>query len=314
MKNAEIIKNTVTDGDMELINKYSRRPLSADEVYTFSVILCDNDIDRDNERFTEAALESLAELFVGKTGIFDHSMRGRDQVARIYYCETVKTGELLGDGSEYVCLKARAYIPRTSKNEDFILSLDTGIIKEVSVGCAVKREICSICGKNLREDYCEHKKGAVYNLSGEKKLCYTLLDDPYDAYEWSFVAVPSQRRAGVVKSYKGEISMDIANKVKSFGEGEVTLSAAEGKLIKAEIENLKKSHQDYLDDLKKQAVKGLFDVLPALSGEVLDGILDKLDAAELKSITAAAKEKSVSEIQLGNTKNETHENFDSFIL
>ena len=32
------------------------------------------------------------------------------------------------------------------------------------------------------------------------KVCHTVLDQPSDAYEWSFVAVPSQRAAGVVKN------------------------------------------------------------------------------------------------------------------
>ena len=39
----------VTDKELELINAYSRRKLTKDEVYVFGVVLCDNDIDRDNE-------------------------------------------------------------------------------------------------------------------------------------------------------------------------------------------------------------------------------------------------------------------------
>jgi len=56
------------------INRYTRREFKSDEVYTFSVVLCDNEIDRDNERFTTDALQKLATLFLGKTGIFNHSM------------------------------------------------------------------------------------------------------------------------------------------------------------------------------------------------------------------------------------------------
>ena len=46
----------VTDEELALINKYTRRQLSKDEVYVFSVVLCDNDIDRDGERFTVESL------------------------------------------------------------------------------------------------------------------------------------------------------------------------------------------------------------------------------------------------------------------
>ena len=50
MKKGLIVKSEdSTDMDMKLINEYSRRTLTKDEVYTFSVVLCDNDIDRDFE-------------------------------------------------------------------------------------------------------------------------------------------------------------------------------------------------------------------------------------------------------------------------
>ena len=41
-------------------------------MYTFSLRLCDNEVDRDWERFDTAALNTLGDLFVGKSGIFDH--------------------------------------------------------------------------------------------------------------------------------------------------------------------------------------------------------------------------------------------------
>jgi hypothetical protein len=42
----------------------------------------------------------------------------------------------------------------------------------------------------------DHIKGMAY----EDGTCYGNLIDPTDAYEYSFVAVPSQRKAGVTKS------------------------------------------------------------------------------------------------------------------
>ena len=54
---------------LEKINKFTRRAFTADELYVFSVILCDNEVDRDSERFSDNALETLRNLFVGKTGI-----------------------------------------------------------------------------------------------------------------------------------------------------------------------------------------------------------------------------------------------------
>ena len=71
-------------GMLEKINKFTRRPFTEDEIYVFSVILCDNDIDRDGERFSDKALEKIAELFVGKTGIFDHAPSSSNQIGRAH--------------------------------------------------------------------------------------------------------------------------------------------------------------------------------------------------------------------------------------
>ncbi len=80
-----VIKSINTNStDLELINHFTRRALSVDEVYSFSVILCDNEVDRDYERFTVNSLNKLACLFVGKTGIFDHNPKGANQSARVY--------------------------------------------------------------------------------------------------------------------------------------------------------------------------------------------------------------------------------------
>lgn len=63
----------VTAEELARINRFAKKELRAEEVYTFAVKLCDNEVDRDFERFDRAALEKLSELFVGRTGIFDHS-------------------------------------------------------------------------------------------------------------------------------------------------------------------------------------------------------------------------------------------------
>ena len=78
------------ENELAAIHRLSRRALTAEEVYTFAVRLCDNQTDRDLEYFDRRALEVLARLFVGKTGIFDHSWSAKDQTARIYRTEIVE--------------------------------------------------------------------------------------------------------------------------------------------------------------------------------------------------------------------------------
>lgn len=92
MKEGFLVKSAgqeVSPEQLAKINQYSRRELQSGEVYTFSVILCDNEVDRDYERFTVQALHDLARLFLGKTGIFDHDPKGENQTARIFDAEII---------------------------------------------------------------------------------------------------------------------------------------------------------------------------------------------------------------------------------
>lgn len=180
--------------ELGLINALARRELGADEVYTFALRLCDNDIDRDFERFDDGTLDQLAPMFVGVSGVFDHQWSARRQTARIYRTEVVGgEGILTQDGRPYRYLKGWAYLMRTEENAALIAEIDGGIKREVSVGCAVEQVLCSICGKPL--DECPHEKGEEYG--GE--VCCGVLTGAKDVYEWSFVAVPAQRKAGVIK-------------------------------------------------------------------------------------------------------------------
>lgn len=190
-------KNNVSEQELKLINKYSRKKLGADDVYTFSVVLCDNDVDRDNEYFSDSALDDLAKMFVGVTGIFDHDPSAENQVARIYDCKAEYVqGKTTVYGAPYKHVTAKAYIPICKSSEELIAMLDSGIKKEVSVGCGIAKCTCSICGEDMRIGACSHRKGKHY----DGRLCCGVLNEPTDAYEWSFRDVPAQRRAGVVKS------------------------------------------------------------------------------------------------------------------
>lgn len=190
---------TVSGEDLALINALARKELGAEEVYTFSVRLCDNEVDRDGERFAPQTLEELAGLFLGKSGIFDHQWSARGQAARIYKTEVVwEPDKTTRAGDGYCWLKGCAYMVRTDSTRDLIAEIEGGIKKEVSVGCSVKHRSCSVCGAG--EGGCRHIPGELY----DGKLCFTELKEPVDAYEWSFVAVPAQREAGVVKRFGRE--------------------------------------------------------------------------------------------------------------
>lgn len=194
-----------TEEDLALINKYTMTPLTAEQVYIFSVRLCDNAADRDMEAFPRKTLEVLQKLYVGKPGIFDHCWSAKCQTARIFRTELVEDasgGKAALEGETYCWLKAWAYILRTDETEEVIKQIDGGILREVSVGCFCEKLVCSVCGNDMHSPECSHQKGAEY----DGKTCLGILTDPTDAYEWSFVAVPAQPAAGVTKGLNPESS------------------------------------------------------------------------------------------------------------
>lgn len=269
----------VSDEDMDLINKHTLKPLTKDDVFTFSVILCDNDIDRDFERFDEAALKALEYLFVGKTGILNHSMKSEDQSCRTYKTQLIYDhSRKTSDGDSYIYLKAWCYTVKSEKNQSLIKDIESGIKKEVSISCSSATRVCSICG----DSHCNHIAGRKYN--GE--ICHKTITDITDAYEWSFVAVPAQRNAGVTKSFKKEKTME--NILKSIKEEKsLTLNEKELKSLSDYMDNLKKMSTDgvkYRSSLICNAKKSFAITIPTLRETEVDEILKNLTCDTLEKL------------------------------
>ncbi len=244
--------------ELAYINQFAKTELTEDQVYAFSVRLCDNEVDRDFERFDTAALERLGELFVGKSGIFDHQWSAKGQTARIYRTEVVREDAVVtaaGDG--YCWLKGWAYLLRTEKNRDLIAEIEGGIKKEVSVGCSMARSVCSICGAEAGG--CHHVRGETY----DGRLCFTELREPRDAYEWSFVAVPAQRNAGVLKRFSQE----------SGSAAALEKQAALGR--------------KYLAELRREVARLAMLADDGLDGKVFAKAVGRLDEPELLELKGA---------------------------
>ena len=281
-------------GHLEDINRLSRTPLTEAEVYAFSVRLCDNEVDRDGERFAPRTLEQLAPLFVGKSGIFDHNWSAQGQAARLYRTEVMaEPGRLTQAGDPYCWLKGYAYMVRTPDNQSLIAEIEGGIKKEVSVACSVEKAVCSICGAP-RGESCGHKPGEVY----DGKLCYISLEEASDAYEFSFVAVPAQPRAGVVKGFSGRRE---AASLKELVQGNAGCAR--------ELETLEHEAalgRKWISSLRADVVRlgGLAD--PKLDLAVLKAIAEKLEEGELQELKRAyearAQERYPLTVQLGYGK------------
>ncbi|MDO5124843.1 MAG: hypothetical protein Q4D35_00485 [Ruminococcus sp.] len=281
----------LTDELLQMVNKFSRTPLTADDIYTFPVILCDNEVDRDHERFSVDSLRKLAELFIGKTGIFDHNPKGENQTARIFDTEVkIYTDNKNSVGEPYACLVAKAYMLRTAKNQDLIAEIDAGIKKEVSVSCSVASQICSICDADMKKAPCSHIKGASYG----DKVCHFILSEPTDAYEWSFVAIPAQPNAGVTKSFCNDIKTDVDS-------------------LKAELELAKSENAIARNMLKKDILRLSFLYDPLITAKTvgfLTGTLSFNKLIELKEhLERDLKEKNTRSLPFGCKNSDINNDF-----
>lgn len=269
VKEAERLENgMVTAEELRAVNALARRELKAEEVYIFTVKLCDNEVDRDGERFTTQTLAELSELFVGKTGIFDHQWSTQGQTARIYRTRLCTERRKTAAGDDYCYLKAWAYLLRTEKNADLIAEIEGGIKKEVSVGVSVGRSVCSVCGQDIAS--CGHERGRVYDGT----LCFAELQDAQDAYEWSFVAVPAQREAGVMKGM-GMPSLRAC--VKRHGTP----------ALSRELETLEREAavgRAHMEALRGEVRRLMLTADETLSGAAVETMVRRLDEPELREL------------------------------
>ena len=242
--------------------------------------LCDDQVDRDFERFDTAALPELARLFLGKTGIVDHRWSADQQIARIFETQVVKEA-----GVSYI--KAWAYIRRGGSNEEIIADIEAGIKKEVSVGCAMGRAVCSVCGSDYGT--CGHLKGEAY----DGQVCCAILREPMDAYEFSFVAVPAQRDAGVMKALGGG-KRCLKELAEEFG-------------LQAEFRSLFKQAQlglQYRKELEDSVVRLGLSLELGVSEPVLRSLCQSAGAENLQALKKALQQRLEESLplvtQLGN--------------
>ena len=268
---------------LERINALAKGSLTEEQVYVFSVRLCDDQVDRDFERFDTAALPELAKLFVGKSGVVDHKWSAERQLARIFDAEVLQE-----EGVSYI--KAWAYIRRGGSGDEWIADIEAGIKKEVSVGCAMGQSVCSICGAEYGT--CGHRKGEHYDGA----MCCAILREPVDAYEFSFVAVPAQREAGVLKGMGRRVSLkELADE---FGAQEEYRG----------LWKLSQLGQQYQKQLSDEVVRLALMLGLKLEEPVLRGAVEKLAGAELVPLRDALRERAAErypiQLQLGTVRGE----------
>lgn len=283
-----IVGGVPTAAQMEAIAAQAKGKLTAEQVYVFSLRLCDDQVDRDGERFDTAALPELARLFIGKAGVIDHKWSAESQLARIFSTEVIQH-----DGCSFI--KAWAYIRRGGRGDEWIADIEAGIKKEVSVGCAMASSVCSICGAPYGS--CGHQKGEHY----DGQLCCVILREPTDAYEFSFVAVPAQRQAGVLKG---------------MGAGHVTLKELAVEFGAQEeyrmLSKLAQLGQSCAQSMRGEVVRLCLMLELGVEEPILRAMVERLNTEDLQVLRKALEQRAarlypISPQLLSQTEHETLE-------
>ena len=191
----------ISDNDMKQINKYTRKDFTRDDIYAFEITLCDSELDADYEAISKDCLYKLKDLSLGSSGFLTSDIR-----ARIFdtYIEKVfisRSNSILAE--ETYKLKAKAYVFKNAITEEELNHILNH--SKISIGFSVKRRVCSICGSS---ECSKHIKGQKYiDEAGFEQLCYNLLNDPTDFYEWSVVPNQQEPKSHDNKPKESEVSI-----------------------------------------------------------------------------------------------------------
>lgn len=110
----------------------------------------------------------------------------------------------------------------------------------VSTSCIPEDMVCSICGKSFvhpakDDEPCEHWPGETYKDDGKLKLCYGIVAGSMEYVEVSFVNVPAQPNAKIIKySFADAIEDDSKELIEISAPGainELLLICKNGELI-----------------------------------------------------------------------------------
>ena len=163
----ERLVDSTADQNLELINKYTQKPLTRDDVNVKSMWLCNDIIDCYYSRFNETTLNELADLCPGAAVMVAHNTESLP-IGRFFKASVVRRED------SRLWLRAWFYWPKEMDHSDNMLKgIESGLYNEVSVSWRMEQAICSICGKDMRSMECPHIPGRKYpDADGTEQLCF----------------------------------------------------------------------------------------------------------------------------------------------
>jgi hypothetical protein len=179
---------------MRRINQLAQTALERDQVYIRSMYLCSSQLcETDWCRFTDTALEQIAEKVVGESVLAGHDKHSLP-VARFFKAAVVERPEVADPETGAPTRWVRAWfywLKETQGSRDLALNMDGGIYREVSISWRYRAGHCSVCGHPARS--CSHHPGQVY----EEGRCFTWISEVVDVLEGSLVYRGADRRTGI---------------------------------------------------------------------------------------------------------------------
>lgn len=182
-----------TPSQLEKINQLAKKPLEKEEVFVFtSKMVGDKLIEEKKVKLDKTLLSVYKnDAMNGIAFMLDHPWAGflsRPKPAYNYgrtFDARIKKGDL--DGEQWA-LHGDVYLVRGREKDgvstdSIIQDIEDGVLFDVSIGFSYRTRICSICGKEIWRDGCDHWPGREY----DSKLCYIIAKPPGNCFELSGV-------------------------------------------------------------------------------------------------------------------------------
>lgn len=129
------------------------REAKADNVNIRAMYVVNDLVNSHGGQFRREDLTKLCELIVDTPVLVGHN-RAEAPLARTFHAELEEKGNALW-------LKSYFYWPKSGEQDDLLLKVDSGILKECSISFIYTTPECSICGEDIRK--CPHELGSAYD-------------------------------------------------------------------------------------------------------------------------------------------------------
>lgn len=193
-----------TQEELNKINSsFSGVDFSEKDIVVFKINASNTAQDRELERFSEKALQMMAEKCVGKAYLTDHEWKNSHQMGVIF--------------DAYVddqTLVQKVYLLDEDFNNRLIKNMLGGVANKVSVGAVSTMQdmLCESCMRkgircSIYDEDCSHRVGVEDEMG---QVTGIVIDGVLDYYETSNVPVPANKDAGLAKTTK---SIEITGKL-----------------------------------------------------------------------------------------------------